>query len=539
MATIQNPSTCDYRQGRTLQEFLADDQEGAWTTVYRAGNPAVFAGIAPLSSVPALLEKCDWDIQIARGGPSLWRDADDGVHYDCSFGDHGVKPIAIIQDHLGVLPEMLPQLRQEFCLFHNLWNADGRVYKKLHDDGSEEIACEVSVDLVRIRTKLLRQFQAATQLVLVRYMDSIIATADSFDCDSPVLDREVKGRDHFLHLSIHENKRTGAKSSWLMGKKVTLPPPRSECGRWPFTRLEEVDYQEFIIDETPEGGPIKYTCDPRALDNYFDLNPGAPHYLTPVYFNPEVLDRYYSDPKYEVRDGYLACGGLWSVRVGNNHPEYVTVWLGDLGRDVPEKERHYWIAHNIFVPDGTPSETTIRREILGQWAEAESPAWRLQAAYQKFRDDWAAEWGWELFRDPDDDDPQLLASLRVPPRGGNTEFGEQVRALHRLLVESINTPQLKAELPKGEKGERSITLLERWLEHRGHQHLEQDISVLRKIHDLRNVSEHRAGRKRTQAFQKHQIGDDKREAVSTLFEEAISLLGSLGEMHAEAVIKQS
>ena len=535
MTTIEPLPSDEYHQERILQDFLADD--GTWTTVYQSGEPTLFAGFAPLSSVPALLQKYAWEIRIGSGGPSFWEDAGVELKYSRSGGDFGVEPIAIIQDHLGVLPRMLPQLLQEFCLYHNLWNADGRVYKKLYDDGTEEVACEVYEDLVRVRTKLLRQFQAAAQLVLVKYMDSIVAT--SHLCDDHVLDREIRGEDHYLHLSIRENKQTGAESSLLMGKKVILPPPRSECGQWPFTRQAEVDYPEFVIGETPEGDPIKSTCDPDALDNCFDLNPGAPHYLTPVYFTPEVLDRYYSDPKYEVRDSYLACGGLWGVRVDNNHTEHVTVWLGDLGRYLPEKERYHWLAHNVFVPDGTPSETTIRREILGQWADAESPAWRLHAAYKKFRDDWAAEWGWELFRDPDDDDPQLLASLRVPPRGGNTEFGEQVQALHRLLVESINTPQLKAELPKGEKGEKSITLLDRWLDHRGHQQLAQEIDFLRKINDLRNVSEHRAGRKRTQAFQKHQIGDDKREAISALFEEAILLLDSLGEIQAEATIKQS
>ncbi|MCY4433904.1 MAG: hypothetical protein OXE45_09550 [bacterium] len=487
--------------------------------------------------MPALLQKYAWDVRIGSGGPSLWEDAGGELKYSRSGGDFGVEPIAIIQDHLGVLPRMRPQLLQEFCLYHNLWNADGRVFKKLNDDGTEEDACEVSEDLVRVRTKLLRQFQAAAQFVLVKYMDSIVAT--SHLCDDHVLDREIRGEDHYLHLSIRENKQTGAKSSLLRGKKVILPPPRSECGQWPFERQEDVDFPEFVIGETPEGDPIKSTCDPDALDDYFDLNSGAPHYLTPVYFTPEVLDYYYSEPKYEVRDGYLSCGGLWGVSVDNNHPEHVMVWLGDLGRDLPANERHHWLFHNIFVPDGTPSRTAFERQISGQWADAESPAWRLQAAYKRFRVDWAAEWGWDLFRDPDDDDPQLLASLRVPPRGGNREFGEQVQALDRLMVESVNTRQLKSELPECEKNEKSIALLERWLDYKGYQHLEQDISVLRKIHDLRNVSEHRAGRKRTQAFQKHQIGDDKREAVSTLFEEAISLLGSLGEMHAEAVIKQS
>lgn len=343
--------------------------------------------------------------------------------------------------------------------------------------------------------------------------------------------------DHRLHLSVRENKQTGDTCSLLIGKKVILPPPRSECGQYPLDKQDGVEYQEFVIGETSEGGPVKSTCDPDALDNYFDLNPGAPQYLTPVYFTPDVLDRYYADPKYEVRDGSLACGGLWGLRLDNNHPDHVMVWLGDLGSDLPERELHHWLAHNIVVPERAISQTAFRRHILGEFAEADSSAWRLRAAYARFRDDWAVAWGWDLFRDPDDDDPRLLATLRIPPRDGTAEFGEQVRALHRLLVESINTTQLKSELPKGEKGKRSVALLERWLEDKGHHHRERDIGFLRKINDLRNVCEHRTGSRHAQVLHKHQIGDDRRQAISALFEEAISLMESLGELRAERDIE--
>ena len=508
-----------------MQEFLAGD-DGPWTIVYRSGDLGLFAGFAPLSSVPAILREYRWDVRIASGGPSLWWSSDGGVGYDCSFGDNGVEPIAIIQDHLGGLPPMLPHLLQEFSLYHNLWHADCATYKKLYDDGTDEVACEVSDSLVRVRTKLLRQFQAAAQVVLVRYIYSLITTAPF--CDDPVLERDFKGGDHYLHLSVRGNARTGDWSSLLIGKKLILPPPISECGKGPFGRQEDIVYPEFIVGETAEGEPIKSTCDPDALGNYFGRNPDALNYVTPVYFALEVLDRYYADPKYEVSDGHLACGGLWGMRLDNNHPDHVMVWLGDLGRDLPERERHHWLAHNIFVPEGAPSQTAFRRHILGEWAEADSPAWRLQQAYESFRASWASTCGWDLLRDPGEDAPRLLAGLRVPPRGGDAEFGDQVQALHLLLVESLNTTQMKSELPKGEAGEKSIDLLERWLADKGHQQLTQAIGFLRKINDLRNVCEHRAGTKRAKVFQKHSIDDDRQKAIAALFEEAISFLDSLG-----------
>jgi hypothetical protein len=60
------------------------------------------------------------------------------------------------------------------------------------------------------------------------------------------------------------------------------------------------------------GKPVRHTCDPDKLANYFGKNPEAPHYLTPVFFRAEVLEKYYADPgKYSVEDGSLRCGRLW------------------------------------------------------------------------------------------------------------------------------------------------------------------------------------------------------------------------------------
>jgi hypothetical protein len=124
----------------------------------------------------------------------------------------------------------------------------------------------------------------------------------------------------------------------LTGKKYILPgpmPPENDDERPKI-------YQGFIIGTNTHGQPVKHTCDPEKLANYFSKNPDAPHYLTPVFFRTEVLSKYYADPqKYSVEDGYLRCGGLWGVRVDNDHPDYVVVWLGDLGRDLSESERNY------------------------------------------------------------------------------------------------------------------------------------------------------------------------------------------------------
>lgn len=47
-----------------------------------------------------------------------------------------------------------------------------------------------------------------------------------------------------------------------------------------------------------EGGQLhRFNCNPNALADYFGGNPDAPHYLTPVFFRREVLQRYFEHPE--------------------------------------------------------------------------------------------------------------------------------------------------------------------------------------------------------------------------------------------------
>lgn len=73
------------------------------------------------------------------------------------------------------------------------------------------------------------------------------------------------------------------------------------------------------------------------LSDYFGKNKGSPHYLTPVYFDKAVLQKYYSSSnEYEVQDSSsIDKHGYWHLRFDNNASEHVCVFLGDLGRDLP------------------------------------------------------------------------------------------------------------------------------------------------------------------------------------------------------------
>jgi hypothetical protein len=130
----------------------------------------------------------------------------------------------------------------------------------------------------------------------------------------------------------------GTTFSRLLGKKIIPPLPVEKCGVWPYDAPAR-KFADYIIGMNAEGQNVVHTADEEELANYFGKNPGAPHYLTPVWFRREVLSKYYEHPeKYSVEDGYLRCGSLWGLSIDNDLPDHVVVYLGDLGHLAYEEQ---------------------------------------------------------------------------------------------------------------------------------------------------------------------------------------------------------
>ena len=136
----------------------------------------------------------------------------------------------------------------------------------------------------------------------------------------------------FYTLNIG-NTSTGTKRenySYIFGKNVIWGCSLCDSNIWPYN--EEKTYVDFIIGIDENGKEIRHTCNPNCLSNYYGANPTAPHYLTPVYFDTAVLNKYYSKPEiYKIEDGIIRCGVLWAIYVDNSNPDYVSAYLGDLG----------------------------------------------------------------------------------------------------------------------------------------------------------------------------------------------------------------
>nr|MDT0663925.1 hypothetical protein [Micromonospora sp. DSM 115978] len=376
---------------------------------------------------------------------------------------------------------------------------------------------------ILIRTKLLRQFQSARQLDLLLFIDSV-----RFGEGGQEVPEVAEWSSEFQRSGRYTNNMTGQPFTRFLGTKVIPPASLEKCGIWPYDKDEDQNYPEFIIGVDVDGDDIRHTCNPAALANYFGLNPGALNYLTPVAFRREVLQKYYDRPElYTVDDGHLFCASLWSLKIDNNADGAVVVFLGDLGRDLPHQERGYWQSFNI-LPDVPLSAPAFSRAFLGQGTEPTATDLRVRSAYARLREAWSAEYGWDLFRKPEEADSGLLKRLRLPLNDSQTEFETSIRILAQLMCDAINERAIQAELPDQQPNEKGISKLERWLRGRGYSNIDRDVKFLRNLQELRSkVTAHRKGSDYEKTLSK--IFGNKRgtNAITQLFEEAIVTLKGL------------
>lgn len=314
---------------------------------------------------------------------------------------------------------------------------------------------------VEVRALELRRYLARRGLVAVVQHDHVTyANSTAFQSANHVFKNSWAS---FIWTPAHSTIGDGFSSfSRLLGKHVVVGidngprPPALDYGK-----PEDVEHPQFVYGVDPTtGATLQYTSDPDALANYFGANPDAPHYLTPVYFDPRVLNRYRDEPsKYEIGSTRLSCLGLWSISVGYSTTGLVEVYLGDLGRDLPWQEWSHWKTHNV-LPGGQMNEDRFRRDFLAQWAGEPTTLEQMRESLSNLREASAAQLGFELVRELDGPDLLEFERLQLPTTAEQRELLLPVLTLAKAFVDAIDERALRTYLG-AERGERSLVLLEK------------------------------------------------------------------------------
>ena len=289
-------------------------------------------------------------------------------------------------------------------------------------------------------------------------------------------------------------------------------------------------YIDFKIGISPTGVPIMHTCDPKRLANFFGANPGAPQFLTPVFFRTAVLDKYINEPsRYAVESGCLRCkrngSALWCIPIDNHGADCVSVWLGDLG-SLPYAQQLHFASQN--VSKGEVSDTFFRSQIDAEFCDSTHPVAVFKSSYYKLRTVGWEELGWHLLLPLAEQDQHYMSSLKLLTHNEQKEFDEQILALTKILIDSLNEKELHRILLCKERG---ISLFDMVLKRRNVTGSEKHVKFLRNLQELRSTSvAHRKGDKYVKAIRR--VGSDRlslAEVLKSLFIEGIDFLRFLTE----------
>jgi hypothetical protein len=475
-------------------QFISD----GWITVFRSQissesfeSDGVYCALVKNRVVSDAMKSHEWNLRIGSGRPGFSfggrqkavysRQSDDGyetfIHWRGDFGNEE-----------GYL-EISEEFRLYYNLFEHVLSPTDRRYYHFHDSGEKELVASIKKSAVRVQLRYLREYISARKCHFLIFFEGMRFSQKNLnELGLAETNEDAYTPNHsYNHLIRDISKmpiRNDKTQSWLLGKCL-IRPIKGFRPSMLGPMSEPHIYESFIIEYDSDGKPKEFTSDEEKLANYFGKNPDAPHFLTPVYFSPDVLKKYYDDPsQYQVHDGLVERKGFWSLRMDNNLVGYVVVFLGDLGK-LPHKEQLYWKSHNI-LPQGDMSSTGFRRAFLGEWADPEKPDLFFKARLADFSKKWRSKYGWDLFLPLSESDSHYLESLHIPTTANNAkEFDEQLLAIVKITIDSLNEKKLAEGFTSLKKGAKSIDKLENFLTSKGYN-LSGMILFLRNVQQLRS-----------------------------------------------------
>jgi len=455
--------------------------------------------------------------------------------------DEGFKPLVHYRG-FGELKDSYLELSEEFRLYYNLYEVYKSPYEKYYlyfnYSGDEEIVAKIEKSNVCVRLNFLKDYISVKEKSFFIYFRfSKFSGKTIKELGIRPIDEDYNSQEYFYnHLIEDYNVEDNKTRSWIRGKVLI----RNIDNYKPYAVIEDKGkYADFIIDFDNNGEEKLFTCDNSKLSNSFGANPGNPRDITRVFFKREVLKKYYdNNHKYEVEDGVIRCKGGWSLKLDCGRSDYVTVFLFELGRSLPYKEQLYWRSYNI-PPDGKSlSPAGYKRFIKGEYVDCiDALDFRLKMKLKEFNNKWFKKFNWPLFKPLSERDSYHWKLLHLLTSKNNyKEFDEQILALTKIFIESLNEKELVKGVELTKENPRSIDKLEAFLEQKAiNGYLKEDIfyvtRFLRNLQKLRSstvVHRYSSTRKDTQKVLSY-FGLNKKEeeldkVLKNIFEDLIRML---------------
>lgn len=484
--------------------------------------------LVPVNEAEEQLKTSSYDVPVSlMPGFNVYGAWDSGeAVYQKWNSNSNIEPLVVKRCYNDLANDNIEIVEEFRFLFNLYYKEQSKEYINLEKDDS--VIKITDSGLVKIHKMYLKRYLAVKNMALVMHIDSrcVDTNGENFPTDMLKYRNEENTIFYTMTIGTYPDADGQRNFSLLLGKKILFGCELKNCNIWPYN--EEKHYINFIIGVDDEGREIQHTCDPSKLGNHFNDQLKAPHYLTLVFFDSAVLNKYYSKPKiYEVEDGIIRCGTLWSLYIDNQNTGYVSVYLGDLGRDLPsDQEQYYWRGFNKAL-DAKLSRTKFLRDYMACPTEPQAVDFRFKNIYVEVNRQFTKKMGWPLFLDLREEDLYNFEGLRVPINDSVSEMDMLALSLVKVLLDSLNEKEIEGQLTeKYEKISGSISKLEAWFQEKKLIDFQKHIKFLRNLQTLRSSGTgHRKGDKYKEILKVFDVKKDGyAKTFSNILENAILFL---------------
>jgi len=290
------------------------------------------------------------------------------------------------------------------------------------------------------------------------------------------------------------------------------------CGETHFPLKTRVNLREIITEakkrevdtfrgtRKDDAGKQKFNFCPKVDFDYDStdyfyipglIRPWMDGALTPVFFKKEVLQKFRSDPAYDLNQGSNTYGTIYHphgyISYGITRNDKVVCWLCDLD-ELPEDEQQYFKAFNIPSDHDIASEF-YTAQIEVQWGTHSNENQifeNIKSSNKKCKENL----GFEIFKQNDE---EKLQEIIRPIFWDEQNLLPVVNSLNKTCIESINQEELKSDISKKDSdfdttGLRGLKLLEKSIElNFPRLNAKKIMKPFFVLYDLRQVLEHDTG----------------------------------------------
>ena len=410
---------------------------------YTYRDSLVGSGLIDSNKISSRLKSAgvSWSTFAGIGRPELW-EAKGKSRYEVERRsealDGKIEAFVIEREDPTGFVKFMP--RQDFVIFYSLFDRiDGpnRIWDDHMRGVSDVIKFERDESLSKIsimKNYILDYLFVRKKALLLGYYFRIVVPAQDGIPDNFRKDLQFDVDNGKARVLVAKAVISGKKLVAQMDMfKVVAPPKEKTLG----------------FSGTLAEAPVVKLKTAIGLLDMKKVGPAIGDFLTPAYFDSDVLKKYETDRRYRIDDdGGVHYAGIWGIfrgiqRLGD---EIIAVHVGDLAEGLPYQEWSHWASHNIDPLSVEEHRDLGRTKPIQQLlntlvSEVEAFADRMYLFFRRRRllvDE-------PLFKfQSEEQKEEIVRELKktFTRKTTRNEFLNRIVELYKLLIDSLNTKLL-------------------------------------------------------------------------------------------------